>query len=261
VVLPRLMYGMEVLDMTEEEVQKMQRMENGVMRRILRAPTYAAVAGLQGEIGIGTMKSRMVRARLQYLRRKMQGEDSLVGRMMESLRRTGGRSKWMEKTRKYLEWAEIGEEEVIGISKDGIKQKIAARVEEEWRKELEGKSTLAMYRVWKTEMEEEDYDGGQEARLWLRARLNCLELGERKRFEGGDTRCTLCGEEVEDRKHVIMDCESLEEERREEVILQRPREENEEEILGRFLFEREGQMKRRAIFHRMWLSRARRRRE
>ena len=39
------------------------------MRRILRAPKWAAQAAIRGEIGISNMKLRIARSRLLYLRR------------------------------------------------------------------------------------------------------------------------------------------------------------------------------------------------
>ena len=43
--------------------------ENTPMRRILRAPKWAAQAAIRGEIGISNVKSRIARSRLLYLRR------------------------------------------------------------------------------------------------------------------------------------------------------------------------------------------------
>ena len=63
-MLPSVLFAMEVMDLREEDIKKMQRQEDVVMRRMLRAPKYAAVAGIRGEIGMGMMKSRIVRARL-----------------------------------------------------------------------------------------------------------------------------------------------------------------------------------------------------
>ena len=52
VVLPSALYGAEVIDMKGEEIDKLQKAENTAMRRILRAPKWAAPAAIRGEIGI-----------------------------------------------------------------------------------------------------------------------------------------------------------------------------------------------------------------
>ena len=44
VVLPNTLYGAEVIHMIGEEIDKFQKAENTAMRRILRAPKWAAQA-------------------------------------------------------------------------------------------------------------------------------------------------------------------------------------------------------------------------
>ena len=43
------------------------------MRKIFRAPDYAPIVAMRGGIGLGTMKSSVMRDRLQYLKRKKEG--------------------------------------------------------------------------------------------------------------------------------------------------------------------------------------------
>ena len=65
VVLPSSLYGAEVKDMKGEEIDKLQKAENTAMRRILRAPKWAAQAAIRGGvIGISNMKSRIARSSL-----------------------------------------------------------------------------------------------------------------------------------------------------------------------------------------------------
>ena len=62
VVLPKVLFAAEAVNLKEEDVVKLQRAENGVLRRILKAPRYATLAGMRGEVGIGSMKGRIVRS-------------------------------------------------------------------------------------------------------------------------------------------------------------------------------------------------------
>ena len=55
------------------------------MRKIFRAPDYAPIVAMRGGIGIGTMKSRVMRARLQYLKRKIQGNNEFVKEVIEEM--------------------------------------------------------------------------------------------------------------------------------------------------------------------------------
>ena len=44
-----------VIDMIGEEIDKLQKAENTAMRKILRAPKWAAQAAIRGEIGISNI--------------------------------------------------------------------------------------------------------------------------------------------------------------------------------------------------------------
>ena len=50
---------------------------------------------------------------------------------------------------------------------------------EEWKKEMDGMSTLWMYRKYKEKIAYEDcYDNSEGSRILVRARTSCMKLGE-----------------------------------------------------------------------------------
>ena len=59
-------------------------------------------------------------------------------------------------------------------------------------------------------MEEINFDGGLESEVWMRARLNCLDLEERRRFEGQGKEqhvcCRMCGVARKDLRHFVLEC-------------------------------------------------------
>ena len=252
VVLPSVLYGMEAINLRVEDLEKLQRAENGTMRRLLRAPRRAAIAGMRGEIGIGTMKSRVVRGRLQYLRRVLQGNNSLMKRILERVARANG--QWMRWNRKYLEYVGLSYEDLKTKTGDQIRKAVAVVVEREWWEEVEERSTLNIYRMFKRNMKEEDYDGGYESVIWYRARTNCLDLNGARRGEE-ERMCGMCALEVEDLQHFVAGCMKIESERREAVELQRPRWSDETEVVGRFLFPERGPGNR-TVLCKMWKRRA-----
>ena len=76
-VSPSALYGTEVIDMKDKKdrqidkvIDKLQKAENTAMRRILRAPKWAAQATIRGEIGISNMKARIARSRLLSIPKK-----------------------------------------------------------------------------------------------------------------------------------------------------------------------------------------------
>ena len=64
------------------------------MRRILRAPKWAAQAAIRGEIGISNMKSRIARSRLLCLRRIETGNNEVLKIILGDSKK----SKWWETT-------------------------------------------------------------------------------------------------------------------------------------------------------------------
>lgn len=59
VALPTILYGAPIVNWKESEIQKLQRIENGVGRVMLGAPRYAVIA-LRGEIGMSEIKTRII---------------------------------------------------------------------------------------------------------------------------------------------------------------------------------------------------------
>ena len=86
------------------------------MRRILRAPKYVALAGVRSELGISSMRDRVARGRIQYVRAVMQGDNELLKKVMEYSQRNT-RSGWWKATRRDLRWTGIQEEEIQILSK------------------------------------------------------------------------------------------------------------------------------------------------
>ena len=91
VALPSSLYGGNIVVWREGELNKLQIAENEVLRRLVGAPGYVAMAGVRGEVGIGTMKGRIVRGRLQYIRAILQGSRKLLGRVREEMRLARGK--------------------------------------------------------------------------------------------------------------------------------------------------------------------------
>ena len=257
VVLPSALYGGNVVVWRERDIEQLQVAENEVLRRMVGAPGYVALAGVRGEIGIGTMKGRIVRSRLQYIRAIVQGDRKLLISTWEEMRR--GKGEMMESIRSYCRWLGIEEGELGVIRKGELNGKIAEVQDRLWREELGRKTTLELYRNWKTEMRQEDnYDGRPDSTIWFRARTNCLRLGDRNRHVGGETECFICGEETEDLKHFILDCRGLETTRQTLTGLQRPRVEDWRVVVGEFLFGSEVGRNKRELYS-LWRERERRR--
>ena len=248
IALPSILYGAELVTLSMKDIEKMQRVENGVLRVILNAPSYACIAGMQGEIGISTMRSRIARMKIQYVRMIKQGNKLILKDMWSNMLTRN--NKFSKDIQKYLSWAEI----------EDVKMRIAKVVEKEWREEIIKKSTLKIYRENKLKMQQVNhYTNHPSSAIWFRAKTNCMMLNDRNRFKktNNEVECKLCGGEKEDLLHFILECGTLNEERIKSIVLQRPWNEEREKILGIFLFHDEEIGRKKEILYNMWLKRKR----
>ena len=63
-----MLYGSNIINVTESEIEQLQRIENSVGRQIQGAPKYAPVYTIRGEIGMSTMKVRIMERRIKYIK-------------------------------------------------------------------------------------------------------------------------------------------------------------------------------------------------
>ena len=234
-VLPSILYASGVMDIRKGEVEKMQIFENSVLRRILRARSCAPICALRSEVGVSLMVTRIMKGRLNY-------EDSLYCE-----RNTLLKEIYMEISEKKIGWnivtreyrKEVGfSDKYERIGREIIRKRMREWDSERWRKELESKSSLEIYRTYKKEFGNEDvYDNRKESVLWCDARMNTMRLEKRNRFVGGSTACKLCDGGDEDLEHFLLDCSAIGRERAKIWQLQRPHQEDRKEIVGSFLFD------------------------
>ena len=193
------------------EMEKLQKIENTVWRQILGAPSCAALEAVRGDVGYSTVIERDMKAKLIYLNYIMNNSSSLLHKVM-ILKRENISNQWMKTINRYLgqlrmSWNTLGES-----NKDNIKREIMKWGEGRWRTHMEDKHTLETYRLYKQEIKEEGiYSNTFASVLLFRARSNCLKLGWRERFTGGNETCLLCQSgEVESLAHFLVECPTLE---------------------------------------------------
>ncbi len=71
----------------------------------------------------------------------------------------------------------------------------------------------------------------------------------------------MCGAGVEDLKLFILHCTAFEEERRENSVLQRPDQEDEDEIIGKLLFNKENLVKSKSLLEKFGRKRVKKMKE
>ena len=83
------------------------------------------------------------------------------------------------------------------ITSAEIRKTVSTVVQEELIAKKEQKSSLEIYRTFKTEIKEEEYSGNEEAAIWFQERNGCMRLEGRRWMQNGSN-CKLCGSGRED---------------------------------------------------------------
>ena len=217
------------------------------------------MAAIRGETGASMMESRIIRTRLTYIQEVMRAQkNELLTNIIEEIR-DDKKNKWTKITKNYLNKIACSWGSLQGLKKEELIKKIDNLDTMLWREELGQKSSLVIYREWKKEIGNVDwiYDNTPASEILFRARTNTLNLRDRKRFKGEETKCLICGEELENLQHFLLECEGYKEERITSMKLQQPYRENRSEVIGRFLFEikNEKEAEVKETIYKMWWKR------
>ncbi|XP_043192465.1 uncharacterized protein LOC122365374 [Amphibalanus amphitrite] len=261
--LPSILYGANIFYITEEEVKKLEMIENGVYRQILGAPRYTANCALRGEIGASTMKTRVMKGHLQYVRSTLQGNNQLLKEVIETQLEEKS-TKWAKMINAHLETLNLSQKDLRDLKKEELNQNMIRWDDKRWKEEVETKTSLRIYKRWKLKVKEDDvYDNTPQSRILFQARTNTLPLNSRKRFTKEKTNCVLCDEQNEDLKHFLLECPILSEIREKCPELQQPYWEDKEEVIMKFLFDdnRKHMEDKKQILYSMWKLRYRRQKE
>ena len=221
VCLPSILYGANVVNFTETDIQKLQTIENSVYRQILGAPKFAQTCTLRGEVGASTMKKRIMEGKILYLKSIIdtyttktqenltREEDTRNSLLKETYRMANcNQQPWIRNINKYLECSKLGLRDIEMLKKEEIKEKLRDWDTEEWKKQVQSKRSLELYKIYKPEIKSEDllYDNTPASVTLYRARTNNLALNDRKRFSNEDTTCIMCGVGEENLHHFLLYC-------------------------------------------------------
>ena len=158
------------------------------MRKFFRASDYATIVAMMEGIEIGTMKNRVMRDILQYLKRKIQGNNEFVKEVIEEM--LVGRSQIIGKNKQTEKYKYCTE---IEICQSELRGGIADRVEGGGEKDL-----FTIYGMYKERMTEVDYWGGvgfnaSPSCLWNGACVDGRGVGEISKMWGFGLEPQKCG--------------------------------------------------------------------
>ena len=226
---PAVEYGSEVWWPQDKQPELFERLQLKVCKWILACAVTTTTEVVRGDLGVPSMKSRFVRARLAWAGTvRCLSEDRIVSVCGDLT------SMWSRGVTRALntidlkeEFEELGREgddeersERIELWKRRVKEAVLAGEEEEWGRELLRKSKASVYREIKKSPGFEPYLRSYEflrgGNLRFKLRSGMLHLNEEvgrwsKRFS--DRYCSLCVSEevVENSEHFLFVCPKLKE--------------------------------------------------
>ena len=167
--------------------------------------------------------------------------------------REDGRNQWNKKLNEYLIKVNVSFEDLIEMDKKEIKNKLNEYDRKKWKEGIEKKSSVKIYRRFKKDIKEEKiYDNKRSSQIMFQARVNCMALNNRYRhMRDGVTTCDLCKDGTEDLEHFLLRCESLRNERDNEII-NRNRSMDVEEWMGNIMWKEKEIERVKCMIGRMW---------
>ena len=134
-VIPTILYGAGLYNMTKKEIAKLQTKENDCYRTILGAKRGTAISALRGEIGSSLMETRLIESRILLIQNILNGRNKLV---KEILRRTreDKNNLWNRKLEEYLKKVDLKYENIAFMSPEEIKKKVRRRDNKLWEKDI-----------------------------------------------------------------------------------------------------------------------------
>ena len=73
IVLLSILYGTNIINLTEHNMNELQKIENGVYRSILGAAHYSRNVTLRGEICASPVKKIVINGRINYIKGNQTG--------------------------------------------------------------------------------------------------------------------------------------------------------------------------------------------
>ena len=231
-----ILYAAEVIEYTEEEIAKLQVIENSVYRAILQVPTFVANGALRGEIGATSSRARDAKIKILFAKHLLSESRNDLNKEIFIKEYENGDNKWIKTLRKYLKEMGLNITEVKNLNKNKIKEKVKIWDTYKWKNEIREKSTLEIYEKYKKDIKEESWvDNTEGSKVLVRARTNSLPLNWRNRFTNKSENCPSCREETETLEHFILDCRNYCSIRNKFVFLQELEDKSKEEKLADIL--------------------------
>ena len=202
IVLSSVLYGTNIINLREDNINKLQNIENSVYRSILGAAHYSSNVTLRGKIDASLVKKRVLNGSINYIKGIQSNGNKLLETILWTIE-TEQEIKWIKTTRKYMNVTNINFNDIRLNSKEYLKQFMIKWDRNIWEDELEMKTSLQIYKRFKNDFgEEQIYDNRPSSTILYKARTNTLQLNDRNRHTHKEIHCLVC--DTDDNKYIYI---------------------------------------------------------
>ena len=237
VAVPGIMYGMEVMHWTENELARLDVIQNKIGRVALGAKRWTGVEAVRGDMGWSQFGERVTKSVLKYkVRMDRMGPERWVKRVhvwsncwskwskdcWKRARKCGCRKVWnVGLNMRVNEWRMVdesgrGQDWDMKKWKRWIDEQVKTNGVNKWRAGMRGKPTLKWYENKVCPEYECCYDGSYSSELLFKARTQSLEVNARtyRWSDSGVKVCDQCGTGADETvEHLVLECDMYDRQR------------------------------------------------
>ena len=208
---------------------------------------------LRREIGTSLVKKRVINEKINYIKCIQTNRNKLLETILWTIE-TERETKWIKTTRKYMKVTNINFNDNRQNPKEYLKQFMIKWDRNIWEDELEMKTSLHIYKQIKNDFgEEEIYDNRPSSTILNKSRTNTLQLNDRNRHTNTEIHCLVCEtDDKEDIYHFMLHCTAYKEQRSQNIHIQQPYLESDQNTVGQLLFDKENIEEKKELLFTIW---------
>ena len=214
-IIATITYSGEVWKPTKTEMKEINRILDGILKRILMVPPSTPREVLYIETGIMDPETIIKRNRILMQNRIRKGDSELMKQVIE-LEQKGG---WKETTEKIKEEMGIEQNDMRG-EQSSVKHRIRRKTKQYFKEKMEregnGKSKVTyllegLGHSWKPGKRQQYLNAlpRKQASILFKSRTRMLDVKNNFRGKYQNTQCRMCRDSIETQEHVLEECKQL----------------------------------------------------
>lgn len=209
IIIPKLCLNSETWNITQAEMEDLERIQNKSLKRMLRFPQGTPSRGLTAELGIMTVESVISEKRLKFLHRVLNQPDTNITRKVLMEQKGLPEETWLKNTVNMCHDLSLPEDldVIASMSKEQWSNQVKKAIEMKEEKSLhEWMFNSKKYNSTTINVRKKKYINYLPPSLaitMLKTRLGMIELKPNYKNLHQDTNCRKCNGEEETLQHVL----------------------------------------------------------